>query len=67
MGGPIGRDIRAVFRLARRLRGAGFDRVYDLQTSTRSSRYRWFVGRRAAWSGIAPRRLAPACQSAAAT
>lgn len=53
-GRPDWTDIPAVFRLARRLRGAGFDRVYDLQTSTRSSRYRWFVGRRAAWSGIAP-------------
>jgi ADP-heptose:LPS heptosyltransferase len=39
--------------LARRLRGARFGRVYDLQTSSRSSRYRWLVGRHAAWSGIA--------------
>lgn len=38
--------------LARRLRAARFDRVYDLQTSSRSSRYRWLVGR-AEWSGIA--------------
>lgn len=53
-GRPDWTDIPAVFRLARRLRSAGFDRVYDLQTSSRSSRYRWFVGRRAAWSGIAP-------------
>lgn len=53
-GRPDWADIPAVFRLARRLRGAAFDRVYDLQTSSRSSRYRWFVGRRAAWSGIAP-------------
>ena len=53
-GRPDWTDIPAVFRLARRLRGAAFDRVYDLQTSSRSSRYRWFVGRRAAWSGIAP-------------
>ncbi|MEO3473431.1 glycosyltransferase family 9 protein [Roseomonas sp. CAU 1739] len=53
-GRPDWTDIPAVFRLARRLRGARFDRVYDLQTSSRSSRYRWFVGRRAAWSGIAP-------------
>lgn len=44
----------AVLHLARRLRGADFDRVYDLQTSGRSSRYRLFVGRRAEWSGIAP-------------
>jgi len=53
-GRPDWTDLPAVFRLARRLRRARFDRVYDLQTSTRSSRYRWFVGRRAAWSGIAP-------------
>ncbi len=53
-GRPDWTDLRGVFRLARRLRGAGFDRVYDLQTSARSSRYRRFVGRRAEWSGIAP-------------
>ena len=53
-GRPDWTDVPAVFRLERRLRGARFDRVYDLQTSSRSSRYRWFVGRRAAWSGIAP-------------
>lgn len=53
-GRPDWTNIPAVFRLARRLRGAAFDLVYDLQTSSRSSRYRWFVGRRAAWSGIAP-------------
>jgi ADP-heptose:LPS heptosyltransferase len=53
-GRPDWTDIPAVLRLARRLRAACFDRVYDLQTSTRSSRYRWFVGRRAEWSGIAP-------------
>ncbi|WP_137176727.1 glycosyltransferase family 9 protein [Roseomonas sp. AR75] len=44
----------AMLGLARKLRGARFDRVYDLQTSSRSSRYRWLVGRRAEWSGIAP-------------
>jgi len=52
-GRPRWWDPAAVLRLARRLRGAGFDRVYDLQTSGRSSRYRFFVGRRAEWSGIA--------------
>ncbi|MCO6416913.1 glycosyltransferase family 9 protein [Siccirubricoccus sp. KC 17139] len=52
-GRPSWSDLPAVVRLARRLRGAGFARVYDLQTSARSSRYRWFVGRRAEWSGIA--------------
>ena len=53
-GRPDWTDLPGVFRLARRLRGAGFDRVYDLQTSARSSRYRRFVGRRAEWSGMAP-------------
>ena len=53
-GRPDWTDVPAVLRLARRLRAARFDRVYDLQTSSRSSRYRWFVGRRAEWSGIAP-------------
>lgn len=53
-GRPAWTDIPGVLRLARRLRTARFDRVYDLQTSSRSSRYRWFVGRRAEWSGIAP-------------
>jgi ADP-heptose:LPS heptosyltransferase len=53
-GRPTWRRPGAMLDLARRLRGARFDRVYDLQTSTRSSRYRWLVGRRAEWSGIAP-------------
>jgi ADP-heptose:LPS heptosyltransferase len=53
-GRPSWREPGALWRLARRLRGGRFDRVYDLQTSARSSRYRWFVGRRAEWSGIAP-------------
>ena len=39
-------------RLARDLRG--YDRVYDLQTSTRSSRYHLFAGA-AEWSGIGRR------------
>lgn len=52
-GRPDWGNVPAVLRLAGRLRTARFDRVYDLQTSARSSRYRWFVGRRAAWSGIA--------------
>lgn len=41
--------------LRRRLRGAGFDRVYDLQTSGRSSAYFRLLGpgRRPEWSGIA--------------
>ena len=40
-----------VLRLARQLRG--FDFVYDLQTSDRSSRYHLLAGR-PSWSGIAP-------------
>ena len=44
-GRPAWTDIPAMWRLARRLRAAHFDRVYDLQTSSRSSRYRCFVGR----------------------
>lgn len=52
-GRPSWWNLPAVLRLARRLRAADFDRVYDLQTSGRSSRYRTFVGGRAEWSGIA--------------
>jgi ADP-heptose:LPS heptosyltransferase len=47
------RGLAALLALARQLRVARFDRVYDLQTSGRSSRYRWLVGRRVEWSGIA--------------
>jgi ADP-heptose:LPS heptosyltransferase len=53
-GRPTWKDPGAMLSLARRLRQARFDRVYDLQTSSRSSRYRWLVGRGAEWSGIAP-------------
>lgn len=42
-----------LLRLARRLRAGRFDRVYDLQTSGRSSRYRLLTGRHPEWSGIA--------------
>jgi ADP-heptose:LPS heptosyltransferase len=52
-GRPSWRDPGAFLALARRLRGARFDRVYDLQTSSRSSRYRWLVGLGVEWSGIA--------------
>jgi len=52
-GRPAWSDPLAIWRLYRRLHGAGFTRVYDLQTSARSSRYRWLVGRGAEWSGIA--------------
>ena len=46
--GPF--DVAGLLRLRRALRG--FDFVYDLQTSGRSSRYRLLAGR-AGWSGIA--------------
>ena len=52
-GRPAWSDPAGMIRLFRRLRGAGFARVYDLQTSARSSRYRWMVGAAAEWSGIA--------------
>jgi ADP-heptose:LPS heptosyltransferase len=52
-GRPAWRDIGAVLRLLQRLRGGRFDRVYDLQTSRRSSAYRLGVGRGVEWSGIA--------------
>ena len=64
-GRPSWRDAAGWWRLARRLRGAGFARVYDLQTSRRSSRYRALVGPRAEWSGVAPRRQPSARQPAA--
>jgi ADP-heptose:LPS heptosyltransferase len=47
-------DVKAVAALRRRLRHAGFVRVYDLQTSDRSSfYYHLMVPRRPEWSGIA--------------
>lgn len=53
-GRPSWTDPRGIASLAARLRAGRFGRVYDLQTSSRSSRYRWLVGRGAEWSGIAP-------------
>ncbi len=47
---PRWTDLAGVLRLRRAL--TGFDFVYDLQTSGRSSRYFWLAGR-PAWSGIA--------------
>ena len=58
-GRPDWLNLRAVARLALRLRRADFTRVYDLQTSSRSSRYRLFVGGAAEWSGIARRASHP--------
>jgi ADP-heptose:LPS heptosyltransferase len=50
---PRALDLAGWWRLRRRLRGARFERVYDLQTSDRSSFYRRLMGR-PEWSGIAP-------------
>lgn len=47
---PAWWDIPGLLQLRRALRG--FDFVYDLQTSGRSSRYHWLAGR-PGWSGIA--------------
>jgi ADP-heptose:LPS heptosyltransferase len=52
-GRPGWADLAALWRLRGRLRRAGFGRVYDLQTSARSSRYRALLPRRVEWSGIA--------------
>jgi ADP-heptose:LPS heptosyltransferase len=53
-GRPRWVDLPAVWRLARQLRAGRFDRVYDLQTSPRTAKYRWMVGRAVEWSGVAP-------------
>ena len=52
-GRPRGLDWRRRLALLRSLPGGRFDRVYDLQTSPRSSRYRLLVGLGAEWSGVA--------------
>ncbi len=53
---PRGLDLGGWLDLRRRLRGGRFHRVYDLQTSDRSSLYFRLMlpGRRPEWSGIAP-------------
>lgn len=51
-GRPAKSDLAGLWRLRRALRGGGFERVYDLQTSRRSSFYRNFTPG-AQWSGIA--------------
>ncbi len=55
-GRPAWWDIAGTWRLRQALRAGHFDRVYDLQTSGRSSRYfRLFpAGARPEWCGIAP-------------
>ncbi len=53
-GRPRFRQPRAWLALGRMLRGAGFDRVYDLQVNDRTGFYfRLFGWRRPEWSGIA--------------
>jgi ADP-heptose:LPS heptosyltransferase len=49
-------DLPNVLRLRRMLTAPGFVRIYDLQTSGRSSHYFWlFLGKtKPEWSGIAP-------------
>jgi ADP-heptose:LPS heptosyltransferase len=42
---PGWRDLLGLLRLARRLRSARFDRVYDLSTRTRSALYFWLTRR----------------------
>jgi ADP-heptose:LPS heptosyltransferase len=51
-GRPRWRDLRGQWRLGRFLRGGGWARVYDLQTSSRSTRYRWWLPAGVEWSGI---------------
>jgi ADP-heptose:LPS heptosyltransferase len=51
---PHGFDLRGWLALRRTLRIGRFDRIYDLQTSQRSSLYRRLLGSRPEWSGIAP-------------
>ncbi|MBT6138267.1 MAG: glycosyltransferase family 9 protein [Rhodospirillaceae bacterium] len=53
---PKAWNIAGVLRLRRWLRGAGFTRVYDLQTSDRTSSYRklFCPGPWPEWSGIVP-------------
>lgn len=52
---PRSLDLYGWLQLRRRLRGGRFERVYDLQTSSRSSGYFHLMapGRRPEWSGIA--------------
>lgn len=52
-GRPKG--VAATASMLLRLRRARYDRIYDLQTSGRSSAYHWaFLPRAPVWSGIAP-------------
>lgn len=51
-GRPRWGDWRAQLRLACLLRNGGWARVYDLQTSSRSTKYRRLLRRGVEWSGI---------------
>ena len=51
-GRPAKSDLSGLWRLYRSLRNGRFERVYDLQTSARSSFYRNFIPK-TEWSGIA--------------
>ncbi len=54
-GRPSWSNLPAVWRLLARLRGGRFDRVYDLQTQSRTVRYfQLFWPNRPLWSGNAP-------------
>jgi ADP-heptose:LPS heptosyltransferase len=54
-GRPDWTDLPAVWRLLGRIRAARFDRVYDLQTQSRTVRYFQLLWpNRPAWSGNAP-------------
>lgn len=59
-------NLPALLRLRRQLIEAHFDRVYDLQTSNRSSQYfrLWPRSARPEWSGIAPGCSHPDCDPA---
>ncbi|WP_322099305.1 glycosyltransferase family 9 protein [Haematospirillum sp. H1815] len=46
-------QVPSLLALRSRLRGGRFDRVYDLQTSWRSSSYRRLIGGDVEWNGIA--------------
>ena len=59
-GHPPGRAVMELLRLVRRLRRAGFARVYDLEGSRRTALYFYLLGRRKPeWSGAVRRASHP--------
>ncbi|WP_135080444.1 glycosyltransferase family 9 protein [Terasakiella sp. SH-1] len=50
---PKAWQVRRTLKLRQQLKGGNFDRVYDLQTSDRSSSYFKLMGSKVKWSGIA--------------